>query len=343
MMTSKKIVIILIVLVVNFIPSVSADEKINIVCTLEAYASIAKFIGGEYVNVSYILPEGASPHEYSLTPEDIEKASHADLLIFVNSKFLSLEADLKNKLSSDKIFVDFEDYERYNLSILPAPGIDKNYHGYWLYPDNAIAIAKAIHNKLALLMPAHKTLFDENLNKFIEKITILKNKMLDVSTDNNFYQKGVLLAVPAAAYVAYAFEMNPRGLILKAPGSFASASEIDEIETQIKNGEIILSLCPESMRHTKPGEILLEIQKDTSIPIAYIRVFSLSGINDYFALLSYNIGAISSVGSYHVNNSESDDLFFLVLFGFIIFAMISIIETIIIFRFQKNIEGVLHE
>ena len=317
-------------------------DIVDVLCTLEAFSGIVKHVGGDLVNVSYLLPEGASPHEYSLSPEDIKKAQSADLIVLVNSKFLSIESELKESLS-DKLFLDFEDYEEYNITLLPAPGIEKNYHGYWLYPENAVAIARAVCEALTELMPEYKEIFGRNLDSFVEKVFSLKERMIQVSKDKGLYGGGVLLAVPAVAYVAYSFGMEPKETVLKAPGSFISPSELAEVEEEIDRGEIILGLCPDSFRDSKPGEIMEEISKTTGLVIAYVRIFSLCGLNDYLTLMSYNIGVISSVSKEESVSGVLSELTIYLVIGFIFVVTIAIIESFIIFSFRRKVEGVLHE
>ena len=315
---------------------------IKVVCTLEAYAGIVKLIGGDFVEVDYILPEGASPHEYSLTPEDREKVSNADIIVLVNSEFLELERRLR-ELFPSKTFVDFDDYNRYNLTILPAPGIEKNYHGYWLYPDNAVAIAHAIHDYLANMAPEYKDFFKRNLEKFIDDIEALKERMRNVAVEKDILNKGVLLAVPAVAYIAYSFGMVPKASILKAPGSLVSGSEIDYIERQIKNGDISIGLCPESFRDLKPGQVMDEIRRDTGLPIVYVRVFSLGGLKDYRSLLVYNIAVINSISFEDSDENSWSRLAIYLLIGFIFLAVVAVVESIIIFNFRKRAEEILYE
>ena len=320
----------------------STIQKKNVVCTIEAFAGIVSHIGGAFVNVSHILPEGASPHEYSLTPSDLNLIRSADLVVLVNSKFLSLEANIKESFPN-KTFVDFEDYEEYGLTLLPSPGIEENLHGYWLYPDNAIAIAKAIHKYLVVLFPEYKEIFDRNLEDFISGVETLKERMISVGEEKNLAGKGVLIAVPAVAYVAYSFGMIPKASILKAPGSFVSGSEISKIEEKIRSGEISVAMCPESFKDAKPGQILSEINKDTGIPIIYVRVFALAGLDDYIALLTYNIGAVCSVQPNSKSGSTSGEMITYLTLGFAIITIIAIVELFIIFNFKRRAEEVLYE
>ena len=232
-------------------------------------------------------------------------------------------------------YVDIDEYEEFGLKILGAPKIEKNYHGYWLYPDNAIAIAKAIHSKLVSLLPDYREVFDRNLEVFMDKIESIKQKMYDVAREKSLVGIGVLLAVPAAAYVAQAFMMEPKAILLTSPTGYVGGSEIVEIEDMIDRGEIKVGMCPESLKDSKPGEIMSEIASDTGLPILYPRIFSLGGLYDYIAILSYNLGVVESMDFSRIER-QNQDIFLYLLTGFIIATLIAFIELIIIFKYRMG-------
>lgn len=329
------------VLLISYVP-VNSGSNLKVVASLEAFAGIVKAIGGNYVSVDYIVPDGVSPHEYSLTQQDEQKIASADLIVLSNSEFLSLESKIKEKFPG-KAYLDFDDYENYGLEILPAPGIEENYHGYWLYPKNALAISKAVTQKLKLLDPVHADVYDSNEVVFQEKIQKFEEKMIEKAKDLGIYGKGGLLAVPGVAYIAYSYGVMPKKSLLKAPGAFAGAGEINDIVEMIKKGEIVVGFCPESLKDTKPGELIRDIQSQVELPVAYVRVFSLGGLNDYIALLAYNYAVVSNLDESRGINDSSSELVLYLTVGLAIIAIIALFEACIIFNYKKVAEEVLYE
>lgn len=349
-MRSKSYLFILLLLVLS-IPAVktyaeiSSEQKILVVCSLEAFAGIVQRIGGGYVATDYIIPDGADPHDYALTSSDIEKAISADLIVLINSEFLSLELDLKEAIyeaNQSKTFLDFKDYESYGVTILPAPGLEKNYHAYWTYPDNAIAIAKAVKDKLSSLKPALSDFFEANLYEFIREVEAIKLKMLDLAKEKGLFSRGALLANPEVAYIAWSFGLNPKAMISQAPGSFVNPQEILEIEEKIRSNEISIALCPDNMKDAKPGQILREIQSRTGIPIAYVRVFSLGGIKDYVSLLSFNLGVMESISTQRTLMQTTNELCMYLGLALLFVTTVAILEAFIILRFRRLTEEVAH-
>ena len=333
--------LIIISLVLHPSVSYGQSEKIKIVATLEIYASIAKFIGGEFVETSYILPEGADPHDYSLTPSDLSKIEGADVLVLANSEFFTLEQRILD-VSAGKLLIDFSDYEKYNVTVINLPGIGVNYHGYWIYPDNALAIAKAIREKLVLLDPDHKEVYDSNLEDFTDKILRLKSLLIKTSIENNLYGADSIVAVPGAAYVAYSFGLGVVASLLQGPGRFINATELDKIFSLAREGRIKVILCPYALKDGKPGEMSRQLSEDTGVPVAYVRVFSLSGLKDYFALMTYNAGVLASVNSAGMGGI-SMELFYWYLLAIGILFSIVFIESVMIFKYKRRAEVAWHE
>ena len=318
------------------------DEKIKVVTTLEAFAGIVKAIVGNYAYVDFIVPDGVSPHEYSLTPSDEQKIANADLIVLSNSELFSLESKIKEKFP-EKTYLDFEDYQRYGLQILPAPGIEKNYHGYWLYPKNAIAIGMAIRDVLKILDPQRSTIFENNFDVFQKEVLAFEQKMIDKAKEMGIFGKGALLAVPGVAYVAYSYGLIPKRMLLKAPGTYVSAGELSDIVNMIKKKEIVIGLCPESLRESKPGELMRDIQSQVDFPVAYVRIFSLGGINNYIALLAYNYAIMSNVNIPNPQEASTSELLLYVSVGFVIITIIAIVEALVIFNYRRIAERVLYE
>ena len=76
--------VILTFLIISFIiPSVSAEKPL-VVASISPLAEIVKEVFSDSVGVVYIVPPGADPHQYQLTPEQIELIKKADVVVTVN-------------------------------------------------------------------------------------------------------------------------------------------------------------------------------------------------------------------------------------------------------------------
>ena len=320
----------------NFVQAYDSD--LNVVTSMSIIGGIVKGIGGSRVNVYSILPEGVDPHNYALTVEDIQKALEADLLVFASVKNFSLEENILEN-APGKPYLDLVDYARYNVTLLDIPGFRRNFHGYWMKPENALAIAKAVHDKLVELDPDGKDVYDYNLQRFEEKIANLIDFLEDISEQYNLKGLSVAIAVPGAAYVVDAFKMKIASVLLKGPGRFMNATELAELEAAIKAGEISMLICPEILRGAKAGEISEQVSRDTGIPVVYVRVFGVKDMN-YFELMMYNAGVmkgtIDSMDEYR--SSLTSSILPWLYFVVIVSVVIAIIEAFVIYKARRKVE-----
>jgi ABC-type Zn uptake system ZnuABC Zn-binding protein ZnuA len=313
------------------------EVKINVVTSISVIGEIVKDIGGSRVSVYSILPEGVDPHDYALTVDNIQKASKADLLVFASVENFSLERSILENVPN-KPYLDLSDYMHYNAVLLDIPSFQRNFHGYWIKPENALAIAKAVHEKLVELDPDGKDIYDYNLQIFEEKIADLNRFLEKVSEDYNMKNLKVAIAVPGAAYVADAFKMKIASVFLKSPGQFINASELAELEAAIKTSEISLLICPEIMKDAKAGEISEQISRDTGVPVVYVRVFGIDGMN-YFELMMYNAGILKGTISYMDGYERfHSDIVLWLYTVLIISVVIAIIEAFVIYKARKKVE-----
>ncbi|MEO8431919.1 MAG: metal ABC transporter substrate-binding protein [Acidobacteriota bacterium] len=164
--------------------SAPASGKVNVVSTLQDFASITESIGGDRVEVLALAKGYQDPHFVDAKPSFIVRLSRADLLI---SAGLELEIGylppLIDQSRNAKIHPGSPGYldastgceilQRPAQQVTRAMG-DVHPYGnphYWTDPDNGRLIARAIARRLSELDPAGKATYDRNLAAFEVKLT----------------------------------------------------------------------------------------------------------------------------------------------------------------------------
>ncbi|MGQ4832292.1 MAG: metal ABC transporter substrate-binding protein [Candidatus Asgardarchaeia archaeon] len=307
-----------------------------IVASIPSLAAIVKEVVGNTSKVDAVLPEGVDPHSYSLTVNDIKKIRAADILILADKSHLTLEQQILEN-APGKIFFDFENYTQYGAFMISIPGFEKNFHGYWLYPTNALAIAKTITQKLGEIYPEYKDVFEGNLYVFETKVNKFLSKLSDFIREHSLNGTGVAIAVPGIAYLAKIFGFSIKALFVKGPNRFINASEIAEIEKMVANGSIKYLLCEEILKEGKPGQITQQIAEDTGASVIYITAFAMGDVQDYLALLAYNVGAIKTA----LETPKIQEISFNITLLYVtigILSLITILEGFVIFRIRRSVE-----
>lgn len=329
-MDSVSLVVTALLLASSFtIALVSDNSKISVVATLDVFASLAKRIGGDYVTADYIVPSGTDIHSYSLTSADVGKINNADLVILASSEFFSLDSQIKEN-SQGKVVLDFNDY---NATLLPLGDMEKNPHGYWLYPDNAIGIANAIQRTLTSMDPEHASYYLRNYEAFVSEVNNTLEIARGIVKESGMVGKGVLLAVPGTFYIAKALGLDIRGVLVEGPNQFPSQSDMNRYVNEIENGDISLILNAQNLEGSKAGQIAIELSRMTGVRVAYIEIFSA---DNYTELLLHDSSVIASapyISSYESQSCDVSAYIYTIASLFVLLAIVSYVA----YRYRRNL------
>ncbi len=319
----KYIIFLLLIL----IPVASAGEKI--VVSISDFSSIVKEIGGDFVEVDYILPPGSDPHSFYLTKSTIDKIEGADIIILANSNLLSYEKKIKENY--DKEYLDFEDYE--GVKLKDFDGFYNNSHGYWLDANNAIAIAKAITMKLAEAEPEHAEYFISSFNKFEKEVREAKNFAIEKAKEYDLYGKKVVAVVPGVCYIISNLGMETDA-ILMAEGTAYVGADFGEIEKKLESGEYLALIVPEFMKKAKAGEIARQIAEDASSEVIYVK-FSMTEENESFVgMFYYNTLQLLSLSKTKIENKSGYSMELIMLS--ISLALLSLAEGVMLYKMVRG-------
>jgi len=256
--------VILTLLIVSFIiPSVSAEKPL-VVASISSLAEIVKEVFGNSVDVVYIVPSGADPHQYQLTPEQIELIKKADVVVTVNGH---LPAEQKMKqlreegtMSAAVLFA--EDYAKYGFRFLPERWYNNknNPHGVWLDPYNALAIAKATAEALSERYPQNRELYERQYEKFETKVMAIV-EAYKVLAEN----ATAIIEMPSQQY---ALEwLGVKAVASIKPEAEVPAKSVDEMLGTTKTVDFIVysSKSSESLKNAA-----IELSRRTGKPLADI-------------------------------------------------------------------------
>lgn len=196
------------------------ENQLTVVATNSILADMAKEIGKEHVIVHSIVPVGTDPHEHEVLPEDIKKASDADVILYNglnletgNGWFMNLMETAKKE--------EGKDYFAVSKKVTPlylAKGATKTQadpHA-WLDLSNGMKYVEEITRILSEKDEDNQKEYEKNSKVYIEQLkkldqqakdslgSIEEDKRLLVTSEGAFKYFSKAYDVPAA----YIWEIN---------------------------------------------------------------------------------------------------------------------------------------
>ena len=208
----------------------NADSgKLRVVCGLPPVAFIAGEIGKAHIEVSSMLPEGRSPHDYAPRPADVQSAGRAAFFFTTGMNFeKSAVKSPPQTVAVKDVSVNikrrsFDD----GHGCCDGHGHSHDHHGeetldphVWLSPDNAVSIAGVICDVLCKKDPENAAFYQKNLDEFKQKMSAISAKMKQKLSP--FAGREFLVYHPAFGYFAdaanlrqYPLEINGREMTAK--------------------------------------------------------------------------------------------------------------------------------
>lgn len=166
------------------------SKKVRVVVTILPQAEFVENVGGERVDVTVMVPPGASLHVYEPTPSQITALARAtmyakigsgaefeiawmDKLIATNKKMLVVDCSRGVQLigASDEHGDEGQGDEPHSPG-LPDPHI-------WLSPMNARIMVQNICDGLVQVDPDNKAYYEQNRDAYLQRLTQLDQDIRD--------------------------------------------------------------------------------------------------------------------------------------------------------------------
>jgi len=180
-------------------PSISEKtEKIGVAVTILPQAEFVKKVGGEKVQVTVMIPPGASPHTYEPTPKQLIEVSKAKIYFQVGSG-VDFELSFMDKIVevNSKMWV-----------VNCSEGIkiiDKDPH-VWLSPKNAKIMVRNIYSALARIDPENEGYYRKNMESYLKELDNLDEEIREIL--GNITNRRFMIYHPAWGYFARDYNLT---------------------------------------------------------------------------------------------------------------------------------------
>ena len=173
------------------------DATLSVVATIPPLADFVNQVGGERVDVTLMVPAGASPHTYEPTPGQMVEVSGADIYVKVGSgvEFEIVWLDKLLSQNEDIFLVDSSE----GIAVM---GNDPH---IWNSPVLAMQMVENIVAGLSAADPANAAAYESNGESFLSELTGLNDDiatLLDGANNRNF-----LIYHPSFAYFAAEYDL----------------------------------------------------------------------------------------------------------------------------------------
>lgn len=240
--------------------SFSAAASATIVTSVKPLGFIASSIANGITDTEVLVPAGASPHDYSLKPSDVQKLKSAEMLIWIGEDvdaFLDKSIDdldykkvltIKDIAAIEPFLLKGEHHHHHHGEGDAHEDHDHAHKGHehhhdhehedlgvnwhvWYSPDISKAVAQRIAAKLLKQYPEKKDLIEKNVAEFNrtldEQSAKIKTQLADVK------EKGFYVFHDAYGYFNNAYGLKQTGYFtinpLVAPGAKTLAKIKEEI------------------------------------------------------------------------------------------------------------------
>lgn len=194
--------IILIVLISGCTSQKDGSSQIKAVTTIAPLGDFVRSVGGDRVQVTVLVPPGADPHTFELSPSQIRDVENADVYM-ENGAGLESWMDNILKVNPKMIVVDTSN----GISLITGTegedmaGNSKAVDTHiWLTPRDAMIQVRNICDGLVQIDPSNKDYYINNRDDYIKKL-----KDLDAYLNKTFAgkkEKKFIVLHPAWTYFA---------------------------------------------------------------------------------------------------------------------------------------------
>ncbi|MFQ0997587.1 zinc ABC transporter substrate-binding protein ZnuA [Gilliamella sp. CG25] len=234
------------------IQSASNYANATVISSVKPIGFITQAITSGITDAEILLPDGASPHTYSLKPSDLKNIKSAELVIWVGEDMETFMPTLLKNIDKQKQIELMEipaiksllrtNHDDHSHEEINHHQSDHDHHGeydehIWLSPEIAKIIAQFIHDKLITLYPDKKIKIDENLNEFTIKLSETEQNIAKKLI--NVQNRGYFVFHDAYGYFESQFRLKNLGSFTINPAVQPGAQKVYAIQQKLKEHQAV--------------------------------------------------------------------------------------------------------
>jgi len=274
------------------------SELLKVVATTTIIGDVVRIVGGEYIQLTVLLPVDTDPHSFSPAPKAIADIENADV-VFING--FGLEESLEDLIAStaeEKMISISEGIETIEFDAHSREENEHNHEGVdphvWMSPINVRIWVNNTVETLTKLDPIHSEVYQSNAEAYLSELTDLHNWILEQIAQIPQENRLLITDHDTFSYFADLYSFKVIGVLLPGGSTLAepSAQDIARLENDIEAFQV-----PAIFVSITGNQILAErVSMDTGVKIIPLYTGSLSSsdgpVPTYIRMMRYNVTEI---------------------------------------------------
>ncbi len=213
---------------------VEKPDKLRVAVSIVPQASFVEAVGGDLVEVTTMIPPGASPESYAPTPQTMGELAQARVYfaIGVPAEKDGILPRLQAECADLKVVDLAAQVDKVYPALEMAPGETDPHR--WMSPQRVQEMVKIIASELAALDPENADTYQENAAAFQAELMQLDTEIRDSLVQVT--GKSFIVYHPAMGYFASDYGLNM--IALEEDGKEATSGRLEEVIDQAKKENI---------------------------------------------------------------------------------------------------------
>ncbi|WP_253286873.1 metal ABC transporter solute-binding protein, Zn/Mn family [Virgibacillus sp. MSJ-26] len=278
----------------------NGDEPLHVVTSFTIISDMAEQIGGDIVEVHNLVPTGTDPHEYEPLPDDIKKATDADVLFYnglnleggKNGWFFKMVDSVGQ--DEDRVFSLTEQVEPMYIGGEEGTDEEINPHSF-IDPDVGIMMAEDMRDALIEVDPDNEDHYKESAGEYINRLEEIVDEYEEKINEIPEEKRILVTSERAFQYMADRFGLEEGYIWEIDTEENGSPEQIKTLVNYLTDHDVPM-LFVESNVDERPMET---VSNESGIPIFEKPIYSDeigekgSEVDTYVKYLNYNIDVIS--------------------------------------------------
>ncbi|WP_444684633.1 metal ABC transporter solute-binding protein, Zn/Mn family [Alkalicoccus luteus] len=269
----------------------ASDETLQVTASFSVIADFVEQVGGDHVEVDYIVPRGEEPEEHEPTPGNFQTVADSEAF-FVNG--MGLESWLQSLMDNASETEAVETAEGINGIALEESDAEDPHA--WLNPQNVEIYVENIKEKLIELNPDAEADFEANAEAYVDEISELdawiEEELSVVPEEHRF----LTISEDALVYFGERYDFDTAGIWELNSHEEGTPSQISSMVDEVQERGVPYVF----VESTVSPNYMETVSDNADVPIYEEMLYTDgigaddTGISSYIDMMEHNTEAIRS-------------------------------------------------